>query len=152
MARRGMPSTERDLASFPSSIAAITTFSPMIAAAGLCSSAERPRICTLGDLFHFRFGGTAFIAGSNDIRRMESVRTPTKPENSADRLVARRMKRPSSRQQSAQTQQQKPRLLQANTPQDFPGFVARVVAERLNRRRIQQINQPAIIGLLKIMQ
>ena len=68
---------------------------------------------------------------------MESARAPNKLKEARSKLIPRRMKRPSTRQQSAQAQQQKTRLFQTNAPQDFPGFVPRVIAQRLNRRRIQ---------------
>src|SRR6266481_4190704 len=48
-----MPSAVRVLASFPSSIAAISPVSPMIAAAGPCSREESPRMCIYVSSFIF---------------------------------------------------------------------------------------------------
>src|SRR5271170_2954336 len=85
--------------------------------------------------------------------------TEAEPANAAtNRLRARPARRtqwaqrPPARQQPAQPQQNQPRLAQTHAPQNFPRLVARIFAQRLLRRIIQQIHQLAVIILLKIVQ
>jgi hypothetical protein len=43
-------------------------------------------------------------------------------------------------QQSAQTEQEKPGLAKANTPKNLPGFIARILSQRLFGGVVQKIH------------
>src|SRR5579862_1653340 len=124
-----MPSAVRVLASFPPSIAPPSPVSPIIAASGPCSREESPRMCIYVSSF---ISISPHAASNPNSSKQEANRESggrASKNKARSKSTPRRMKRLSSRQQSTQAQQQKTRLLQTNAPQDFPGFVPRVVAQ-----------------------
>ena len=54
-------------------------------------------------------------------------------------------------QQSAQTEQEKPRLTETNAPENLPSFIARILGKRLLGGVVQKIDELAVVGLLKIV-
>ena len=64
---------------------------------------------------------------------------------------ARRFEKAAAREQAAEAEQDQPGLLQAHAPENFPGLIARIFSERTNGRRVQEIHEAAVIGLLEIV-
>jgi hypothetical protein len=56
-----------------------------------------------------------------------------------------------ARQQSPKSKQKQARLAESDVPENARSLVARVLAQRLARRRIHQIHQSAIVGLLELV-
>ena len=67
-------------------------------------------------------------------------------------IGARAFDRPAAHQQPAQTEQHKARLAQADSPEDLPGLVARILAQRTLGRIVEQVDEAAVVGLLKTVQ
>ncbi len=84
---------------------------------------------------------------NSEFHKWSALGPVTEPIGSDDGLLAR-----APHQQSPKTHQNQPRLVQADTPQYFPGFVSRIGAKRVFCGIVQQIDKPAVVGLLEIVQ
>src|SRR5580698_5032956 len=137
MAARGIPPARRLRASFPSSMAATMPRSFSSAAAESWDIADRPRMY----IFYVRRNGKARTEPPT--ANSSSIRSP---------LGVRSRECAFTRKQAAKTQQNEPGLTQTYAPQNLPGFIPRIATQRLLGRRIQQVHELAVIGLLKIVQ
>ena len=61
-------------------------------------------------------------------------------------------RRPAAHEKAAQTEPQKEGLTKADARKHFPGFVPGILGERLLRGIIEQVDEAAIVGLLKFME
>src|ERR1700722_5552375 len=146
MASRGIPWQWRCRRSFPSSNAATIPLSPRSAAAGSCASDEMPRMY----IFMRRLDG---VYCRKRRLRQRGITRESRNGAARTRLGADVLPRRSTAgEQSTEAHQQQTRLALANVPQNAHGVVARILSQGTPGRIIQQVDQAAIVRLLKMVQ